>query len=378
MIFFFLWVSLPCLPHAVPQASLEQEKPKTPPAPLPDIPETALHTELLFQALDENNMKDIRELVTVSNGDLSAHDWLHHRGRTPLHRCVELANVPLMELCIVELGANVNVQDANGRTPLHLAARMGLNDIMRVLVQADEIEWGLGSHHKGHSVLHVAAVHGHPDVTRTLLEAGAPVNQQNNVGETALHMAAQYDNVSVAQVLLSAGADPTIQTTEFHHEPLHYACAVGANDVALLLQRVGQTVHAPEREGVRTALDLSCSFGHHRLGGLLLKEERRKREEQESRRRVAVLAAEAEAAEAKREAARLRIIRARERVLAKRAADRAARKAEEAELKRLDQEKAAKAQKEAMARIRRLAKERKAADNALVRKKRPSRPPPTL
>lgn len=78
----------------------------------------------------------------------------------------DLATVDVM----VEAGANVNVRDANGMTPLHLCSN--------------------------------------ERCVERLLEAGADPNARNLQGETPLVAAVQYNMAPKIQLLLEAGADP--------------------------------------------------------------------------------------------------------------------------------------------------------------------------
>ncbi|KAJ1487974.1 hypothetical protein T484DRAFT_1605522, partial [Baffinella frigidus] len=51
-----------------------------------------------------------------------------------------------------------------------------------------------------------AADHGHEEVSKLLLQAGADVSAKGEHGRTPLHCAADHDHVGVARVLLHAGA----------------------------------------------------------------------------------------------------------------------------------------------------------------------------
>lgn len=60
----------------------------------------------------------------------------------------------------------------------------------------------------GDTALHHAASGGHLAIVRTLIAAGADVNQRNNQGKSALHEAAQAWHPEVVSALLAAGATP--------------------------------------------------------------------------------------------------------------------------------------------------------------------------
>jgi len=83
-----------------------------------------------------------------------------------------IGNLKGVEACL-RMQAEPNVPDANGETPLHLAAR-----------------------------------HGHPGIVRRLIEAGADPALGNPRGETPLHVAAQHKRAQCCLELMAAGADP--------------------------------------------------------------------------------------------------------------------------------------------------------------------------
>ncbi|KAI0228044.1 Ankyrin repeat and sterile alpha motif domain-containing protein 1B [Lamellibrachia satsuma] len=98
---------------------------------------------------------------------------------------------------------NINCQDSNGDTPLHLAALNGHAEAVRLLLQHEGSANMEDS--RGCFPLHLAAWNGHANICRILLTHGpsiAKVNEQNAISETALHCAAQYGHDQVVSVLL--------------------------------------------------------------------------------------------------------------------------------------------------------------------------------
>ena len=126
-------------------------------------------------------------------------------------------NAPHIQILLAQ-GANPNVRDAHGRTPLHVATYGGHHEAMRVLVAAGanpnafendrydivtiaavandvptlKLALAVGasarnvtSRYDGTAL--IAAAHlGHAEVVRTLIQAGAPVDHVNNLGWTAI------------------------------------------------------------------------------------------------------------------------------------------------------------------------------------------------
>jgi ankyrin repeat protein len=58
----------------------------------------------------------------------------------------------------------------------------------------------------GRTALMIAAVEGHPDVVRLLLEAGSPVDVLDEEGASALSLARSFGHLDVAATLVEAGA----------------------------------------------------------------------------------------------------------------------------------------------------------------------------
>ena len=82
----------------------------------------------------------------------------------------------------------INHQDADGITPLHLAAQNGHGAVSKQLI-AGRCNVEL-QEKNGHTPLHIAAVIGHEAVMKQLLQARYNVDHQNKNGCTPLHFAA--------------------------------------------------------------------------------------------------------------------------------------------------------------------------------------------
>ena len=70
---------------------------------------------------------------------------------------------------------------------------------------------------EGWTALHMAAQAGDADLTRLLLNAGAPIDATNAIGLTPLHSAALSGQVRITEYLLSHGATCSIPTQSVQH-----------------------------------------------------------------------------------------------------------------------------------------------------------------
>lgn len=123
----------------------------------------------------------------------------------------------MVESCL-RAGANPNIRNDGGMSPLHYAAMMRVEDVEALLDAGARASSGSGL---AGTPLHMAAAYGdHPEAVRLLIEAGASVNGTDSQGETPLHRAAYMGRAEVLEELLRAGASVDAKNVR-GETPLH-------------------------------------------------------------------------------------------------------------------------------------------------------------
>ncbi|MBD0391670.1 ankyrin repeat domain-containing protein [Wolbachia endosymbiont of Pentalonia nigronervosa] len=110
---------------------------------------------------------------------------------------------------LLEKGADVNVIDKYGKTPLHYARDAGV--VKALLENGADVEV---VDIFGNTPLHYAAEKGRIDVVNALLSAGAKINAINRHRRTPLHFAAQVYHMDLVDVFLKQNANPLLKDND--------------------------------------------------------------------------------------------------------------------------------------------------------------------
>jgi len=110
-------------------------------------------------------------------------------------------------------------------TPLHYAAFCGLHGIAEIMATEYPDDMNSQSFDDTSTPLHLTSRKGHVDVVHMLIECGADMSAQDEVGRTPLHLASSQGHMHVAQKLVECGADVSAQD-EDESTLLHLALSV--------------------------------------------------------------------------------------------------------------------------------------------------------
>lgn len=100
---------------------------------------------------------------------------------------------------LIKAGANVNINDKNGNTPLQLASKQGNTFVVKKLIEAGATV--NISDKNGNTPLMLASQTGRLNTVKWLLANEADKNYINNAGQTALQLALANNNEEIADLL---------------------------------------------------------------------------------------------------------------------------------------------------------------------------------
>ncbi|XP_071483151.1 uncharacterized protein [Diadema antillarum] len=128
---------------------------------------------------------------------------------TPLHLASQYGSYAVVET-LLQYDANPTAKNKQGKTPLDLAAEFGKSGVAGLFLNGRYCNTLIASSsHTGvtmHTPLHLAAKNGHSDVIRILIDAGIDLNRETPNG-TALHEAALAGKSEVVRLLIMSGID---------------------------------------------------------------------------------------------------------------------------------------------------------------------------
>ncbi|XP_018587449.2 transient receptor potential cation channel, subfamily N, member 1 isoform X2 [Scleropages formosus] len=211
---------------------------------------------------------------------------------TPLHIAAQVKEGKNVAEMLLKSGADVNAEQENGETAVHVAARHGNLQTLKALIEeGGDVTWQSKA---GENPLHIAARHCRAHIVREILtylanersysEAQRCVCQENHAGETPLHLAAalkkemahsEGERIDIITALMEYDADAAAATKEAGETPLHYCARVGNSDVLQAIlsnvedNSLSLVVNKHAKNG-RSPLLLAAEGGHTEVVKVLL------------------------------------------------------------------------------------------------------------
>ena len=171
---------------------------------------------------DENEFTPLNTAIEIGDMELTkflitnganVNSLMPYGGVNLIGWAISENNMDLLQI-LIENGANVNYTDGDslGGTPLMTASRLGLDNVVRILLSRNADINAVDMN--GNTALHTAALNSQLSVIKLLLEKNPNLDIQNEVGNTALHLAVISGNIDIVGELVLKGANTRIRNDD--------------------------------------------------------------------------------------------------------------------------------------------------------------------
>uniref|UniRef100_A0A914W5J5 26S proteasome non-ATPase regulatory subunit 10 n=1 Tax=Plectus sambesii TaxID=2011161 RepID=A0A914W5J5_9BILA len=167
-------------------------------------------------------------------------------GRVAVHWAASGGCLEMLEYCIGQNDAMVDITDEVGWTPLMIAASAGRAEAVKYLLSRAANSSARNSN--GQTPLHYAASKNHSQIAKLLLSDSADVNAQDNYKASPLHRAASKGNIEVVRLIVDAPKLRIDLTDSEGNSALHLACEENRQDTAILLVHKGASLELLNKE----------------------------------------------------------------------------------------------------------------------------------
>lgn len=203
------------------------------------------HSELLAFLLKR------KEITRERGVEAKSSEWA-----TPLFEASRRGQIKALKL-LLEDNADINVSNKVGLTALHVAALEGHGEIVKTLLQNHKIRNVQAKTKRGETALHLAVQESHESCVKVIhylvkcikidARAEATINGKPQKECTALHIAVENGNLHGTEKLLALEARPDNMTEE-HDTALHLAARKGFLDIVNKLLAKGGDSSLPNRK----------------------------------------------------------------------------------------------------------------------------------
>ena len=220
-----------------------------------EIQETAGNTNNIKNLVQQGLLEELKQ--SIQCGRIDPKTW-HEAGSksTMLHLAAASNQVDIINYLVLECKVDINAQDSEGNTPLHLAVINGQLQTARAILDSNThqdtaLDFAMNKtsnsnlllrNKNGLTAFHVAARVGTHEFLEYLLSKSADYNisskellaRLSSDGRSLLHYAVEGGHTECVRTLLKYGGDPTA-VCDYHPPPLHLACSNGKLSILKLM-----------------------------------------------------------------------------------------------------------------------------------------------
>jgi len=214
-----------------------------------DIANQVGYTPLIMAALQTVLLENKDNMADVNQVDAD--------GQSPLYVAAQNGRIEVVKI-LLKKGADVQKTSMFGYSPLMVAVKEGHIKVVQALLENKVVLADIYQTTTGYSPLFIAAEYGYEKIVEALLQKGANVNQANALGLSPLYVAAQNGHFNIVMALLEKGADVN-QTDNSGVSPLILAAQLGDVDIVIALIEKKAHIDAENKAWVAALSDIKST-----------------------------------------------------------------------------------------------------------------------
>ncbi|KAM5354381.1 hypothetical protein ACJ41O_001030 [Fusarium nematophilum] len=224
-----------------------------------NVGRSALHHSAASDVLEDETLS----VLINAGANLNLVDY---NGQTPLHTAIQNGRWSAATR-LVQAGADLEARLPEGKTALHLAIAMRNQEFTQVLVsRGANVDRKL----REHTPLTMAISSRCTPITAVLLDSGANPNLSSRNGNTPLLAAAATGHDETVRYLLANGADPSVIQSQSGYSAMHMAAHKDKPHILKLLVDSGSPMDLLDRMG-ETPLLVAAKLGNSESALRLIK-----------------------------------------------------------------------------------------------------------
>ncbi|KAF2070487.1 hypothetical protein CYY_008198 [Polysphondylium violaceum] len=220
----------------------------------------------LHQSILAKDLGKVKQILTSKAKAKQYFTQFDQMDQTPLCAALKQNTYDIVKEIIHFYQTNkmdINEQDKNGYTPLHVAASNCDDQILVLLLNYDGINVNITNEDKNSPLHYFCQKFKSPNCQepfQLFLKKGVDVNAQNKNGETPLHKSIMNSSVRLLMVNLLLEAGGEVNVLNYRGEsPLHFAVYLGREDLVSVLVKAGADITIKGGSEKKTCYELALS-----------------------------------------------------------------------------------------------------------------------